>query len=106
MPESANSIPIEDALDRLVVDPAYDCGHGPEPCVHTFLSGAIGLIGAHWSLASVREAMEAHGVEEAGEMATGMGHGLVILRPVPPGPLFLEARPPGVGSPGSPGAQS
>lgn len=80
----------EDAMARLVVQPDYDDGDGPKPCVHTFVNASGMLLGAHWPLALVREAIEAHGVEEAGGMAAAMGHALVILRP--DAPVFLEAR--------------
>jgi hypothetical protein len=83
-------VSVEDAIARLVVDPDYDCGNGPEPCVHTFRSSPVGLLGAHWSLESVREAMGRYGVEQAGEQASAMGHGLVFIDEN--GPVFLEAR--------------
>jgi hypothetical protein len=72
-------VPIDDAVNRLAVIPDYDPGDGPKPCVHTFAQSAIGMLGAHWSVDKAREFMEAHGVEEAGEMATAMHHSLVVI---------------------------
>lgn len=86
-------VPMEDALRRLAVVPDYDDGSGPGPCVHTFVDSAIGLLGAHWPLGKVRELIEEHGVEEAGEFASSSGHALVVLRPAPLGPLFLGTTP-------------
>lgn len=82
-----------DALARLKVVDDYDPGDGPGPCVHTFVMPAPGaLLGAHWHLAEVRAIFEAHGVEEAGPVMTGLGHGLVVTRP-DRGPIFFETNP-------------
>lgn len=93
-PVSEYSVQVEEALARLVVKPDYDCGRGPEPCVHTFVQDyEETLVGAHWPLTSVRAAMERYGVEEAGPDAGGLGHPLVITRFEGAGPVFLEAWP-------------
>ena len=76
---SEYSVPVEDALGRLAVIPDYDPGDGLKPCVHSFAQSAFGLLGAHWDLDSVREFFEKHGVEEAGEQAQAMRHGLVVV---------------------------
>lgn len=85
------AVAIEDALARLVIQPDYDDGSGPEPCVHTFRESGPMLLGAHWHLDDLRSSMERHGVQEAGEAAAAMGHGLVLIDDH--GPLFIEARP-------------
>jgi hypothetical protein len=85
------AVAIDVALARLVIDPDYDAGNGPGPCVHTFRDGGVALIGAHWYLDDLRAAMERYGVEEAGEAAVSMGHGLVLIDDR--GPLFIEAKP-------------
>lgn len=86
---SEYSVSLEDALARVVVKPDYDPGSGPGECVHTFRPSVMGLIGAHWYLADLREAMERYGVEDAGELATERGHCLVLIDD--DGPLFIEA---------------
>lgn len=73
------AVPVDEAMERLEVIPDYDPGDGPGPCVHTFAQSAFALLGAHWSLSSVREFFEKHGVEEAGPEATAMRHGLVVV---------------------------
>lgn len=72
-------VPVLDALDRLDVIQGYDCGNGPEPCVHTFAQSGIGLLGAHWSLSSIRPFFERWGVHEAGPEATAANHALVVV---------------------------
>jgi hypothetical protein len=72
-------VPVEDAMARLDVIPDYDAGNGPEPCVHTFAQSQVGLLGAYWDLPSVEAFMRKHGVEKAGEQATAMNHGLVVV---------------------------
>lgn len=76
---SGYTVSVEDAMARLDVIPDYDPGDGPQPCVHTFAQAAFGLLGAHWDLPSVYAWFVAHGVEESGETATAMGHGLVSM---------------------------
>lgn len=90
MTEERYSVPVEQAIERLVVIPDYDPGDGPQPCVHTFRSSPVGLLGAHWSVESARAAMEEFGVEEAGEQASAMDHRLVVIDKT--GPVFFEAR--------------
>lgn len=87
------TVPIDEAMRRLDIIPDYDPGDGPKPCVHTFVGGVI-PVGAHWAVEDVRALFEEHGVEESGEMATAMGHGLVVVRPAPSGPLFIATREP------------
>jgi hypothetical protein len=89
---SEYAISVDEAVERLVIQPDYDPGDGPQPGVHTFRSAPFGLLGAHWSVESARAAMERHGVEEAGEQARQMGHGLVVIDST--GPVFFEARDP------------
>lgn len=72
-------VSVEEAMERLAVQPDYDCGNGPEPCVHTFVLSRIGLLGAHWDLPSVEAFMREWGVQEAGPAATDMHHGLVVV---------------------------
>lgn len=74
------AVPIEEALDRLDVIPDYDAGSGPAPCVHTFMQSAVGLLGAHWYLPTVKAAFERWGVEEAGDSASRMNHALVVIK--------------------------
>jgi len=86
---SAYSVAVEEAMKQIDVLPDYDCGNGPEPCVHTFAQSAVGPLGAHWSLESVRAFFEEHGVEKAGPAAVATGHGLVVPRSDRPGPIFF-----------------
>jgi len=86
------SIPLDEALQLLDVIPDYDPGDGPKPCVHTFLNGAWGLVGAHWSVENLTALMQEHGVLLSGEMATRRGHGLVVVRPEPQAPLFIATK--------------
>lgn len=72
------AVTVEDAMSRLDVLPDYDPGTGPQPCVHTFAQSAVGMLGAHWPLDDVRAYFAQHGVEEAGEQAQAMRHGLVV----------------------------
>lgn len=82
---------LQAALAQLEVLPDYDAGSGPGPCVHTFRSSAVGvLLGAHWPLEEVRVAMERFGVEEAGGVASALGHGLVVVDDH--GPVFFATR--------------
>lgn len=85
------AIPTDEAIARLDVIPDYDPGDGPKPCAHTLIESGIGLLGAHWSVDDLRALFDEHGVEEAGEGATAMGHGLVVLRP-DHGPLFIATK--------------
>jgi hypothetical protein len=89
--ETRVEVSLDDATKRLEVIPDYDPGDGAGPCVHTFLSGGLGLLGAHWKLDKIRALIEEHGVEESGEQAKAMRHGLVILRDGEP-PLFLATK--------------
>lgn len=75
---SDHAVPVDEALRRLDVIPDYDAGNGPEPCVHTFMQSAIGMLGAHWSVPEVQAFFERHGVEKAGPTATAMHHGLAV----------------------------
>lgn len=86
--ETVVKVPVDEAVARLDVTEDYDCGNGPEPCVHTFRETAFGLLGAHWSVEEARAMMEKHGVEESGPAATGMNHGLVVIDEN--GPVFFE----------------
>ena len=89
---SEYAVAVDDAVARLKVIPDYDDGNGPRPCVHTFVESAFGLLGAHWGVEDARLAFETLGVEEAGEDAKSMGHGLVVIRPGK-GPVFFETVP-------------
>lgn len=84
------SVAVEEALDRLAVVEDYDPGDGEQPCVHTFRSTAIALLGAHWSVEDARAAFEKYGVAEAGEQAKAMNHGLVVIDDG--GPVFFETK--------------
>lgn len=94
--EHGETLPVDEAMQRLVVVPEYDAGNGPEPCVHTFIPSGFGMLGAHWSVEKARESMERYGVEEAsGFVASAMGHTLVVVedRDGRSVPVFFEARP-------------
>lgn len=52
---------------------------GDQPEIHTFMNAGNMLIGADHDREGLIAAMTKHGVEEAGEMAAGMGHTLVIV---------------------------
>lgn len=84
------AVGIDEARERLDVIEDYDDGGGPRPCVHTFRSGAIGLLGAHWGVEEAIAAMREYGVEESGLDAQAMGHGLVIIDKT--GPVFFATR--------------
>ena len=88
---SEYAVPVDEAIDLLDIIPDYDPGDGPKPCVHTFAESGFGLLGAHWSLDDLRTLFETYGVERAGDAATAMGHGLVVLRPSR-GPLFIATK--------------
>jgi hypothetical protein len=85
------TLTVDEAVAMLAVveyDPGGEGGRGP--CVHTFRDSAIGLLGAHWRLDAVREAMEKFGVERSGDVAAGMSHGLVLRDQT--SPVFLETK--------------
>lgn len=59
--------------------------------VHTFVQAGPLLIGANWGKSAVKAEMErALHIEIAGGNARGMGHAIVIVRPEPQPPVFLE----------------
>lgn len=65
--------------------------------IHTFISGGMMLIGADWSRESVLELLKTGKPEKSGEMAAGMGHGLVAFRDVRENgdlydPLFIKTK--------------
>jgi hypothetical protein len=74
-------VSFDNAIDRLIV-------HNDR--VHTYRSSGMFLLGADWDLDAVRKVIEKHGVEEAGEFAKAMNHGLVVFDET--GPLFFESR--------------
>lgn len=88
MPEEYR-ISKEAALERLDILP-YDQGDGLEPHVHTLRQGGPMLIGAHWQMTEVEQAIDTYGIEEAGEEAAAMGHGLVIIDDA--GAVFLATK--------------
>lgn len=77
--ESEFALSLNDAMARLEIIPDYDCGNGPEACVHSLAQAGFGLLGAHWPVNSVRAFFWAHGVETAGDEAAASGHGLVTV---------------------------
>jgi hypothetical protein len=87
------TVPADEAMKCLDVISDYDPGDGPKPCVHTFAQSGLGLLGAHWSVTDLRALMEQHGVQQSGEQASAMHHGLVVIRPAPHGPLFIATKP-------------
>ena len=80
----------EVALERLDIIPDYDQGNGPEPHVHTFRQAGPALLGAHWTMEQVEQSIDQFGIEEAGDAANEMGHGLVIIDGT--GPCFLATK--------------
>lgn len=78
MTDERVQVSLEDALKRI--------GDGGE--IHTFRQWAFGLIGADWPREKLIEAIEKYGVEESGQLATSMHHGLVLMDGQ--GPLFIE----------------
>ena len=86
------AVAADDAIKRLKVTPDYDDGGGPRDCVHTLVSSAVGLLGAHWGLEEVCDLSRRNGAEEAGPDAASMGHGLVVWRD-DKAPLFVETLP-------------
>jgi hypothetical protein len=44
--------------------------------IHTFMAAGFALIGADWSREEVIEAIDKHGAELSGPVATGMNHGI------------------------------
>jgi hypothetical protein len=80
----------EEAMKRLDIIPDYDQGDGPKPHVHTLRAGGPMLIGAHWTTAQVEQAIDKHGIEEAGKQAMEMAHGLAIIDDM--GPVFLATK--------------
>jgi hypothetical protein len=84
------TLTVEEAIGRLAVIPDYDSGGGPQPCVHAIRQAGMDapLLGAHWTLDEARHAMETWGVASAGPLATGSGHGVVVVDAV--SPIFFE----------------
>ena len=62
--------------------------------VHTFRNPAGMLLGADWDLPDIEDAIRRCGCELSGEMATGMGHGLVLFDG-PKEPVFVATKPTG-----------
>lgn len=91
---SEYAVPVDEAVKRLAVVEDYDDGGGPRPCVHTFVSGSFGLMGAHWGVEEARKAFETYGVEESGDQARAMNHGLVCIedRDGRQVPVFFETK--------------
>lgn len=89
---SEYDVSLSDALAMLDVIPDYDSGGGPKPCVHTVVQAGGIMIGAHWSVESLRDLMRDRGVQRAGAAARASGHGLVVVRPSPEGPLFIATK--------------
>jgi hypothetical protein len=88
---SEYAIEVDEAMSRLVVIEDYDSGNGSGPHVHTYRQAGPMLMGAHWGLEAARKAMEQFGVAEAGESATAMSHGIVVIDDH--GPVFFECTP-------------
>ena len=80
----------EVALEMLDIIPDYDQGDGPEPHVHTMRTVGPVMLGAHWQLTEVEAAIDKYGIEETGEQAKAINHGLVIIDDN--GPLFLATK--------------
>jgi hypothetical protein len=59
-----------------------------KPDIHTFRNLSFMLIGADWSRPDIESVLRKHKPELAGEMATNMGHGLVVIDEI--GSLFIE----------------
>lgn len=75
------AVPLDKATEMLkVVDGS----------VHTFRQTGPFVIGADWDLSQVLAVMEQYGVSEAGPMATGMGHALIVVDGT--SPLFLATK--------------
>lgn len=58
--------------------------------VHTFRQGGMVLIGADWDLEQAIASARKHGAELAGEQATAMRHGAVVIDGA--GPVFFATR--------------
>lgn len=57
--------------------------------IHTFRQPMAGMmLGADWDRAEMLRAIEKHGAELSGPLATGMKHGLLLIDDL--GPLFIE----------------
>jgi hypothetical protein len=71
---------MSETSERVHLEPADALAMVKEgEYVHTFRQSAHGmLIGADWPRARIEEVLAVHPAELAGEMATGMGHGLVV----------------------------
>lgn len=75
-------VSIEEAIRRI----------GEKPNIHTFLSAPFGLVGADHDRDTLIAKLRKGRIENSGEMATSMGHTLVIVDYVP-SPMFIEAAP-------------
>lgn len=75
-------VPFEEAVARI----------GAGRHIHTIRGGGFAIIGADWDRADILRTMKECGVEEAGGMASAMGHTLVIVN-CDGSPLFIEAKP-------------
>jgi hypothetical protein len=58
--------------------------------VHTFRGGGMMMIGADWKRKDILDALKEYKPELSGEMATSMGHGLVLEDKM--GYLFIATR--------------
>ena len=88
------SVPLDEAIERLVITEDYDPGGqgGPRDCVHTLADGPF-MLGAHHDKAELVETMREKGVENSGPDATAAGYALVIKDYFKTGaPLFIAAR--------------
>lgn len=90
MSEERVAVTWDQALARLNVVAENDDDGQINSYVHTFIQGGPMLIGADWLLSDVEEEASRYGIEESGEAATAMSHGLVIPRPSDP--VFLETK--------------
>ena len=89
------SVPLAEAVERLVITEDYDPGGvgGPRDCVHTLADGPF-MLGAHHDKLELVETMREKGVEDTGPDATAAGYALAIKSYFKTGAaLFIAARP-------------
>jgi len=85
------SLPLNIALERLMVITDYDFGDNqPGEAVHALRDGGV-LIGAYWDYDEVKATLSKYGAYEAGPEAADMGHGIVTVDDY--GSVFFETQP-------------
>lgn len=77
--------------ERVILSKEEAIGMLPDgKLVHTFRNAVGAIIGADWDKKDIIDSIQNFEVELSGSMATGMGHGMVLVDDV--GMLFIETK--------------